>query len=158
MFDTTPPTAGAFGQDGFQSLGWAEFAVQGVQDDYLDCMAFDGVAAYGDSIRVAKMPDLRRSLYHGLTLDHGGDIGSISYSYTGPQARTLTKSGETQDQIVIPAYDTPGAGANYTGTIILAMPKLTILPVVDNDPIVCQWCEISNRAWASLPEEESPAP
>ena len=147
MRDT--PIIQTTGDDPTPPLGWAEFAVQTVSVDHLVCKAFDGTVAYGDDIAVAKMPDLRRGLYHGLTLNHGADIGTITYDYTGPQSRTLTKgtapNETTQDQITIPAYDEPTAGTGYTGTIILAFPKLTVV----GDDIVCQWCEMSNRAWAN---------
>ena len=147
MFDP-----GQHGQGGPQPLGWAEFAVQDVNDDYLVCKAFDGSASYGDNINVAKLPDLRHSLYAGKTLDHGADVGELAYAYTAPQKRTDTKGSVVQTQIVIPVYDTPSAAEDYTGSIILAIPKLTIVKAANGvDDVVCQWCEFSNRAWAFLP-------
>lgn len=129
---------------------WIELAVQAVHRDYLVCKFFDGAEAKGQNINVAKDPELRQSRYDGLTID------SLDYSYTGPQARTVTKNGtsESKDQIIIPKYHVPADGpTGFVGSIITAAPIAT---KVKNDAadadVHCQWREITNRAYANVEE------
>ncbi|MEO0477137.1 MAG: hypothetical protein AAF085_14375, partial [Planctomycetota bacterium] len=50
-------------------LAWAEYAVQAVHHDYLECKLFDANGVYGSIENIAKSPAVRKSLYHGRTLD-----------------------------------------------------------------------------------------
>ena len=137
---------------------YSEFAVQEVHENYLVCKMYDGVEAFGDNINVARDPELRKTTYDGL------EIGPFSYSYTGVQARTVTKVADnsTKDQIIIPIYYVPADGpAGYPGVIITARPNpvyvlddyVFTIPWSPTPSIWCQWTEVTQRAWANVEEE-----
>lgn len=132
-----------------EPLVWCEFAVQAVHDNYLTCLQFDGITTYGAQVNVAKDPDLRKTSYHGLTID------GLEYSYTGAQARTVTKEGtsDSKDQVIIPRYQVPSDGpGGYNGSIITAAPILTRVKDDEDAVLFCQWREITQRAWANVEE------
>lgn len=139
--DTVPPA---------DPLDWGEYAVQVVHDDYLECKRTDGDDVVGDSVNIAKDPDLRVSRYDGLTID------GLDYSYTGVQARTVTINGtsDSKDQVVIPKYHVPADGpAGFVGSVITAAPIPTrVRNDADSAYVYCQLREITQRAWANVEE------
>ncbi|MEO0477753.1 MAG: hypothetical protein AAF085_17550 [Planctomycetota bacterium] len=142
-------------------LAWAEYAVQAVHHDYLECKLFDDNGVYGTSVNIAKSPAVRKSPYHGRTLD------SLTYDYTDVQARTVTKAGgpfggvgTSKDQIIIPKYlvaadetSTPAGMNAFIGSIITAAPVLTLVEDDAGDPFYCQLVERTQRAYANVEEE-----
>ena len=138
MFDSP---AASIGQEGPPPLGWPEFEVVAVHHDYIECKAFDGAAAYGDTLNIAKAWDMRRASYDGLT------INGIAYSSTAVQRRTGGVVGS--DQEPLPRYNVAGDGA---ASIITAQPLLTIVRNdADSDDVACQWREVSGRIWFAVP-------
>lgn len=138
IFDNPPPT---------EPVVWHELAVQAVHNNYLICKHVQGSITFGDDVNVAKDPELRH------TSDDGKTIGGLDYSYSGPQARTVTKNGtsNSQDQIVIPKYQVPSDGpAGYTGTVITAVPSLTLVQTDGGGDLWCQYREITQRAFANV--------
>ncbi len=127
---------------------WLEMAVQEVHDNYLVCRAWDGLELKGVNVNVAKDPELRQSARDGMT------INGLSYEYTGPQARTVTKESDssTKDQIIIPMYDVPADGPeNFPGSIITAAPIATRVLADDGATVLhCQLREFTQRAYANV--------
>lgn len=132
---------------------WLEFELQTLNYNYMVCKQWSGTAAFGASINIARDPELRRSTYDGLTIDHGGDIGELEYTYTGVKERTVeeTAGSTTKDQVIIPDYILHSG--SLTGSIITAVPTLVVVRNdADDADVECQWKEITQRAWANLEE------
>lgn len=59
--------AGVMGQEGPPPLGWPVFKVVAVHEEYLGAKAWDGAAGWGDTIDIAKPPNLRESQTGGVS-------------------------------------------------------------------------------------------
>lgn len=114
--NATPETEGDFVRARREDGGVARLVVQSVADDYLVCRAWDGTTAGTVDIYVAKPPWLRKTPYHGKTITISGV--ALTFNYTNGFTRTVSKSGGSETQIIIPAYT--GTGAGYNGEEIFA--------------------------------------
>ena len=125
------------------------FRLKAVYDDYLECKQLDGTTEVGPTVKVAKPYHLRRTPFHGKT------INGITYTYTGVQSRTKTRASpsETENQVIVPAYQEAVTG--YGGDEIYACKPSggtgVKIGYKDEDVI---WLDINNagRAWAKVTE------
>lgn len=81
----------------------AKFAVVSVSGDYVTARRVMGTQTATQTIKVAKPESLRNSVT---------SRGSATYSYTGTDERTATVGGDTEDQVIVPAYT---VGDVFTG-------------------------------------------
>lgn len=88
-----------------------QFLVKSVQDDYITCVEFDGTNETGGSVLVAKPFNLRRTGWHGVTVNYTlegypsspGTL-AITYSMTSAVYRTATIGSSVEHQVIIPRY------------------------------------------------------
>ena len=75
---------------------FARFVVSSVAGDYIACYRIDGDGNQATAtINIAKPWDL----WNSITAR-----GSATYSNTGTDERTATVGGDTEDQVIVPAY------------------------------------------------------
>ena len=102
-------------------------------DDWIKVLTWNGASEGTDPIYVAKPYLLRRSLasWNGLT-----------FTYSSNFERTATKGGDTEDQVIVPAYvpdDILYVVRPYGGTDTVD---------ADDQPIVWLDLNVDGRAWA----------
>jgi len=122
------------------------FRVKNFSDypDSLICRAYNAVTGEeGTSdVHVAKPEPLRRTPYHGRT------INSIAYNFNGNLQRTARKGVVLETQIIIRPY--------YANCIILAAKGIaggTGVRVPNSSTAYIEWEEISAREWAAKAED-----
>lgn len=121
----------------------SQFLLKSVSDDHLVCRTWDGATEGSANVNVAKPPALRRTGWHGVT------VVGITYTYTGTQARTAVQGTTTENQVIIPAYQT--ASGQYIGNVIYAVqPQGGTGVVVNGEAVVWQDLNVDGRAWAKV--------
>lgn len=143
--EAMPSSSGAGGPN---QQGWNPFCnrlrVKSVSDDYLICRTWDGTNEGTSDIYVAKPYTLRKTPYHGKTITFNGT--ALTFSYSNGVTRSVSKSGGSETQIIIPAYT--GTGSGYGGEEIHAIFAYTGLRDPSNRPIGLLDANIDGRAWA----------
>lgn len=87
---------GIVGTKGVGSTIVARFKIATISGDYLACYRIDGTGAVSTAtINIARPKLLRNSMT---------SRGSATYSYSGTDEREATVGGDTEDQVVVPAY------------------------------------------------------
>ena len=115
------------------------------QNDYVIAQQWEGTDENGDDVwgkqeRVAKPWKLRRTPFHGQT------INGITYSYTGIDQRTATRGSDEETQVIVPAYY---AGGDYHDELRCIKGQIGGTGVEVNDEDVL-WSDLNvdGRAWA----------
>lgn len=115
---------------------FTRFKIVSVQTDYLACHSWDGTTEGSDEFKVALPWDLRRTPFHGLT------VNAITYTYTSNIQRTATSGSITETQVITPPY--------FAGAEIYAFRAGTGGTGVDasGDKLIWQDVNVAGRAWA----------
>jgi hypothetical protein len=119
------------------ALELARMRVQSVGNDHLVCRIWDGATSGTLDIPVAKPPELRRTGWHGATLD------GITYTYSSGYQRSATDGVDTEDQVIGPPYTVSGGSVE----ILALRPALGTggLGVTFNDAAV-EWIDLNLAA------------
>lgn len=135
-FGLTPTASELAAMMGGSGVPTARFKVQSVHTDYLTCRTYDGTTTGTEDINVAMPWDLRRTPFHGLT------VNGITYTYSSDIQRSATNGTTTETHVITPPYFTNceiwafravGGGTSVT---------------VSSDGLVWQDMNVSGRAWA----------
>lgn len=119
------------------------FVVKSVSDDHLVCRTWDGTNEGTVDIKVAKPYILRRTPFHGKTLTVNGN--TLTYSYASGTQRTVTKSGGSETQIIVPGYVATGSG--YQGNQVWAA-RCDAGVTVSGETVFLVDVNIDGRMWA----------
>jgi hypothetical protein len=87
------------------ALQTTRYRVKSVGDDYLVCNQWDGTTAGTADIKIAKPFRLRKTPFHGKTITYDDGV-SVTYAYSSNFNRNATSGSETENQIIIPEYNT----------------------------------------------------
>jgi hypothetical protein len=133
------PVYGLFGAAGDSVV---PCLVQSVGNDYLICKTYVDSTLGDDDLYVAKPFKLRRSPFHGET------INSLSYSYLSPIARTVSHASTptwVMTQTVVPAYT-----LNFDIIYAISSSKIGMVTEAGSD---IKYLDINAdaRQWARLP-------
>ena len=114
----------------------ARFKVQSINTDYLTCRTYDGTTTGSTDIYVAMPWDLRRTPFHGAT------VNGVTYTYSSNIQRSATDGTNTETHVITPpyfanceiwAFRAVGGGTGVT---------------VSSAGLVWQDMNVSGRAWA----------
>lgn len=120
----------------------AQFIVKSVGDDHLVCRTWDGVNEGETDVMIAKPWLLRKTPFHGLTLN------GKTYSYDSGTARNVDDGNEDEDQVIIPSYTDPSGAVIYAVRGVVGGTGV----VVESDPVVWLDLNVDGRAWAKKHE------
>lgn len=127
---------------GVQGAIVAQFVVASVGDDHLVCRTWDGSNQGDADVLVAKPWLLRKTPFHGLTLN------GKTYIYDSGTARNVDDGNEDEDQVIIPSYTDPSGAVIYAVRGVVGGTGV----VVESDPVVWLDLNVDGRAWAKKHE------
>jgi hypothetical protein len=130
---TPSESAALVGTSGVQR---ARFKVVSVHTDYLTCHTYDGTTTGTEDIPVAMPWDLRRTPFHGLT------VNGVTYTYSSDTQRSATNGTDTETHVITPPY--------FAGCEIWAFRAVGggTSVTVSSDGVTWQDMNVSGRAWA----------
>ncbi len=125
-------------------IGVFEARITAVHDNYCEASLWAGGQLVGNTINVAKYPEVRVSEWNGKTWNDPIDGTVWSFTRTGAQQRDVSDGTTTVSQVIVPRYLTADDGP--TGSLILCAPlRVEVDPDTAGDAVVCQVVEISPR-------------
>lgn len=135
------------------------FRYKSAADDHWVCreLTYDSVSntytELAQDVKIAKPWELRKTPFHGKTITINGV--ALTFNYTSATARTVTKTGGSENQIPIPFPTTNSGG--YDGTVIWAAKNIargTAVVINRGQPSEesLEWLDlnVAGRAWAKV--------
>jgi hypothetical protein len=121
--------------DGLSGVRLRRFAVLSVGYDHLVCRTWDGATQGSEDVLVAKPLELRKTGWHGATID------GVAYTYSSGTARSASKDGDSEDQVIGPPYT-----VSETTLEIVAMAGIAGGTGVDVDGVAVRWIDLNLAA------------